>query len=250
MKNDGIEKFGLLLHDAARLMRKGFGLRGKELWLLSAQWRFPVRLLREGRSSQARLAEMMKIEPTSVSRLVDRMTKAGWITREPDENDRRLRIVVPLRKPLRPLPKTALVADEVCAEAMAGLSDTERRALVLTVVVTSLSNNEDLGGFGQLGGWLTESMNWRWVFFINLPIGIIALFGCITFLPEAAKRLRIFDVFGFAMLTIAIGSLQLMLDRGPGLGLMFVPLSTVACATLDKGLRADATILFSRTRNL
>ena len=44
-----------------------------------------------------------------------------------------------------------------------------------------------------LGGWLTESMNWRWVFFINLPVGIVALFGCAAVLPTVARRVRKFD---------------------------------------------------------
>lgn len=65
-----------------------------------------------------------------------------------------------------------------------------------------------------LGGWLTESFNWRWVFFINLPIGIIALLGSAAYLPTVAKRLRGFDFFGFAMLSLGVGALQLMLDRG------------------------------------
>jgi DNA-binding MarR family transcriptional regulator len=153
MKNDGIEKFGLLLHDAARLMRKRFELRGKELGLLSAQWRLLVRLLREGRSTQARLADLMEIEPISVSRLVDRMTEAGWVTREPDENDRRVRIVVPTAKTIAAFADIRTVADEVYAEAMAGLPDAERRALVaaLTVVVANLSNNEEPVCLGLLG---------------------------------------------------------------------------------------------------
>lgn len=41
-----------------------------------------------------------------------------------------------------------------------------------------------------LGGWLTESFNWRWVFFINLPVGIIAFLGCAANLPERAARCR------------------------------------------------------------
>jgi DHA2 family multidrug resistance protein len=65
-----------------------------------------------------------------------------------------------------------------------------------------------------LGGWLTESYNWRWVFLINLPVGIIATIGCLAYLPESARRIRRFDFFGFAMLSMAIGALQLMLDRG------------------------------------
>jgi MFS transporter, DHA2 family, multidrug resistance protein len=65
-----------------------------------------------------------------------------------------------------------------------------------------------------LGGWLTESLNWRWVFFINLPVGAVALAGCIAFLPAVARRARGFDFFGFAMLSLGIGALQLLLDRG------------------------------------
>jgi len=65
-----------------------------------------------------------------------------------------------------------------------------------------------------LGGWLTESLNWRWVFFINLPVGIVAFLGCAAYLPQVAKRLRGFDFFGFAMLSLGVGALQLMLDRG------------------------------------
>jgi len=65
-----------------------------------------------------------------------------------------------------------------------------------------------------LGGWLTDTMNWRWVFFINLPVGIIAFLGCAAYLPVIAKRLRGFDFFGFAMLSLGVGALQLLLDRG------------------------------------
>lgn len=65
-----------------------------------------------------------------------------------------------------------------------------------------------------LGGWLTETLNWRWVFFINLPVGIVAFLGCAAYLPKIATRLRGFDFFGFAMLSLGVGALQLMLDRG------------------------------------
>jgi DHA2 family multidrug resistance protein len=66
-----------------------------------------------------------------------------------------------------------------------------------------------------LGGWLTDNFSWRWVFYINLPIGALAFAGLSGFLTETrdAARPRL-DVFGFAMLALAIGSVQLMLDRG------------------------------------
>src|ERR1700678_389174 len=66
-----------------------------------------------------------------------------------------------------------------------------------------------------LGGWLTEDYNWRWVFYINLPIGILAFFGLLWTLPDGRKaKSSRFDFFCFAMLSLAIASFQLMLDRG------------------------------------
>jgi len=65
-----------------------------------------------------------------------------------------------------------------------------------------------------LGGWLTESYNWRWVFYINVPFGILSFLGILTFMPETQLRKSRFDFFGFTALSFAIGSFQLMLDRG------------------------------------
>jgi MFS transporter, DHA2 family, multidrug resistance protein len=65
-----------------------------------------------------------------------------------------------------------------------------------------------------LGGWLTETYNWRWVFYVNLPVGILAFLGIFFFMPETDRSTRPFDFFGFATLSLGIGCLQLMLDRG------------------------------------
>ncbi|HEY5106446.1 MAG TPA: DHA2 family efflux MFS transporter permease subunit [Caulobacteraceae bacterium] len=67
-----------------------------------------------------------------------------------------------------------------------------------------------------LGGWLTDNMSWRWCFYINLPIGILAFTGIALFM--SGKRVgvaRPFDFLGFGALTVFIGSFQLMVDRGP-----------------------------------
>src|ERR1700761_7335085 len=66
-----------------------------------------------------------------------------------------------------------------------------------------------------LGGWLTENYSWRWVFYINLPIGVLAFIGLYFTLPENrnAQGSR-FDFFGFIALSIFITALQLMMDRG------------------------------------
>jgi MFS transporter, DHA2 family, multidrug resistance protein len=66
-----------------------------------------------------------------------------------------------------------------------------------------------------LGGWLTENLSWRWVFFVNLPFGIMAALGLMLTLGETRHDSPSrFDLFGFGMLALAIGAFQLMLDRG------------------------------------
>jgi MFS transporter, DHA2 family, multidrug resistance protein len=67
----------------------------------------------------------------------------------------------------------------------------------------------------MLGGWLTDNYSWRWVFYINVPFGILAVLGVLAYFPDTTHARKHFDFFGFAMLSVAIGSLQLLLDRGP-----------------------------------
>jgi DHA2 family multidrug resistance protein len=66
-----------------------------------------------------------------------------------------------------------------------------------------------------LGGWLTQDYSWRWVFYINLPFGILAALGILIFIADTRRAHReLFDFFGFATLSVGIGALQLTLDRG------------------------------------
>jgi len=70
-----------------------------------------------------------------------------------------------------------------------------------------------------LGGWITDNYSWRWIFFINLPVGILAIFLIILLIedPPWAKVLgaRVkFDYIGLGLLALGVGSLQVMLDKG------------------------------------
>jgi MFS transporter, DHA2 family, multidrug resistance protein len=67
----------------------------------------------------------------------------------------------------------------------------------------------------MLGGWLTDDYSWRWVFYINVPFGILAVLGVMAYFPDTTHARKSFDFFGFALLSIAVGTLQLLLDRGP-----------------------------------
>lgn len=130
---------GPLLHDAARLIRRRFEQHTADLGLSSAQWRLLIHVLREERVSQARLAERLEIEPISVSRLLDRMEQAGWIAREADPQDRRVRQIVATKAALDIKDSLYRSADEVYAEAMTGLPPALRQSLISTLI--TLNNN-------------------------------------------------------------------------------------------------------------
>ncbi len=70
-----------------------------------------------------------------------------------------------------------------------------------------------------LGGWLTENYSWHWVFLVNIPVGIVTVFGLLVFMDETKRQAHLkFDWFGFLALAAGIGGMQLMLDRGEQLG--------------------------------
>lgn len=139
METLAISNLGLLLHDSARLLRKRFEARSKGLGLPSAQWRLLVRLVREGKAPQARLAELLEIEPISLSRLVDRMAEGGWVRREKDPLDRRVNLVVPTRKALQAFEDLRGMSEGIFDEALAGISP-EHRAVLIAALSTLVSN--------------------------------------------------------------------------------------------------------------
>jgi MFS transporter, DHA2 family, multidrug resistance protein len=71
----------------------------------------------------------------------------------------------------------------------------------------------------SLGAWLTETYSWHWVFFVNIPFGIVTVAGLLVFMDETKMDTELrFDWFGFIALAVGIGSMQLALDRGEQLG--------------------------------
>ena len=87
-----------------------------------------------------------------------------------------------------------------------------------------------------IGGWLTDDFSWRWVFFINLPIGALCLAGVAAFLPRnQPTHKRPLEWVGFLLLAVALAAFQLMLDRGPqndwfASGETVIEAVTAACA--------------------
>jgi DNA-binding MarR family transcriptional regulator len=144
MVTDGIDRLGFLIHDAARLLRKRFEAKGSAYGLSAAQWRLLVRLVKEEGVAQARLAELLEIEPISVSRLLDRMEEGGWIERRQDASDRRVRMIFPTDKSREAFAAIKSVAGEVYDLALAGLTESEKLTLVkgLNTIIGNLSDGE------------------------------------------------------------------------------------------------------------
>lgn len=141
---DDTDKLGFLIHDAARLMRRRFEAKASGSGLSAAQWRLLVRVAKEPGIAQARLAELLEIEPISVSRLIDRMEGGGWIERRADAADRRVRLIFPTDKSREAYGRVKSMAGEVYEAALAGLSPEARRATIegLKAITINLSDGE------------------------------------------------------------------------------------------------------------
>jgi MFS transporter, DHA2 family, multidrug resistance protein len=109
----------------------------------------------------------------------------------------------------------------VCGAALVPLSQTvllqinppERHARAMAVWGIGVILGPIIGPV--LGGWLTDNYEWRWVFYINVPAGILSVIGIALFIRHARHgRREAFDWFGFATLSLAIGALQMLCDRG------------------------------------
>jgi MFS transporter, DHA2 family, multidrug resistance protein len=105
--------------------------------------------------------------------------------------------------------------------AQAILADTfppEKRGLAFALYGITVVVAPTIGP--TLGGWITDSYTWRWIFFINLPVGILTLFLVYRLIedPPWAKRLLRaglkIDYIGVALLTLGVGALQILLDKG------------------------------------
>lgn len=67
-----------------------------------------------------------------------------------------------------------------------------------------------------LGGFITDNYSWQWIFYINIPVGILVALSCLKILPESPTRQKVkkIDWLGIVLLIIGVGSLQIVLERG------------------------------------
>ena len=135
----GKETIGFLVNDTARLMRKDFERRARSIGLTRAQWQTLFHLARNEGCNQATLADLMEVEPITLTRTVDRLETCGLVERRADPTDRRARLLFlgerahPLLEQLRAL------GAETREIALAGI-DEDERTLLMTLLTKMRAN--------------------------------------------------------------------------------------------------------------
>jgi MarR family transcriptional regulator for hemolysin len=127
---DPLRHFGFLLRDVSRLHARNFERQSQELGLSLTQCQVLAYLQRHQGVSQARLAELLDMDPMTLGRLLERMAADGLVDRQADPQDRRAHRVMLLARALPLLDQIWQLADRARAQSLAGLSAAERSALM------------------------------------------------------------------------------------------------------------------------
>ncbi|WP_375250544.1 DHA2 family efflux MFS transporter permease subunit [Sphingomonas sp.] len=107
---------------------------------------------------------------------------------------------------------TAAFINPLSQTAMLDINPPERAAKAMSVWGMGVMVGPIMGPV--IGGFLTENYNWRWVFYVNVPVGVLTFAILWFLLPSRPTARRSFDFMGFAFVGIAVAAFQLMLDRG------------------------------------
>ena len=138
------DSLGFLINDTARLYRRTLDSTLRDLGLTSLQWRTVARLRREPGMRQSELADLLEVEPITLSRMIDRLADGGMVCRKPDPNDRRAWNLYLTDKADSLIRQLQVEANHVEDRALAGLSPDERQVLAGLVerVRANLSRKE------------------------------------------------------------------------------------------------------------
>jgi MarR family transcriptional regulator, transcriptional regulator for hemolysin len=141
MEDNFDQSLGFVIHDVARMLRWEFDRRAQTIGLTRSQWSVLAFLLREDGVQQQRLAELMELTPITMTGLLDRLERDGWVERRPDPADRRAKRIFLTKKVLPVMKKLKALGKEVRQFAVEGLSEAEQQNLIslLLRVRTNLS---------------------------------------------------------------------------------------------------------------
>ncbi|MDA5194054.1 MarR family winged helix-turn-helix transcriptional regulator [Govanella unica] len=125
--------FGFLFADTARLMRKQFAQRARNVNLTGAQWRVLAYLSRMPGVKQATLADLLEVEPITLTRLLDRMEATGLVRRDIDPHDRRVRNIYATEKATPLMEELRAISLRFQADIFDGIPEAELQAAMATI---------------------------------------------------------------------------------------------------------------------
>ena len=147
-QEDLSRNFGFILNDVARLLRTAFDRRVRALGFTRSQWWVLNHLYRNDGLNQSELAELLEVEKATLGRLLDRMEQKGWIRREADTADRRVRRVF-LTEEVGPTMKAMrAAAADLRREALAGLAPEAQEHFVDTLIAVKANLIRPTNGNG------------------------------------------------------------------------------------------------------
>jgi DNA-binding MarR family transcriptional regulator len=150
-REDLSRNFGFILHDVARLLRTTFDRRVKALGFTRSQWWVLTHLFRNDGIIQSELADILEVEKPTLGRLLDRLEAKGWVRREADAADRRVKRVF-LTEEFEPaLRAMRAAAAEMRRDALAGLSAEEQERFVDTLLAVKANLNGSDNGAARNG---------------------------------------------------------------------------------------------------
>ena len=142
---------GFLLHEVARLLRRRFEQNARGCGLTRSQWQVLTYLAQNEGINQARLAELLEIEPITLGRLVDKLETLGLIERHPHPTDRRTWLLHLVEAAHPKLERVRELGDFTRGEALAGVSEHDGQRLLKTLeaMKANLTEASDASFAGQ-----------------------------------------------------------------------------------------------------
>jgi MarR family transcriptional regulator, transcriptional regulator for hemolysin len=134
MQDDPNQSFGFVIHDIARLLRRNFDRRAQSVGLTRAQWSVLVHLRRQDGIRQNELANLLEVQPISLTRMIDRLVKSGLVERRNDPKDRRANRIFLTKKVHPLLTQLRGLGKETREEAFADIPQAERERFMETLL--------------------------------------------------------------------------------------------------------------------
>ena len=133
--DDQSPTLGFLLHDVARLLRKRFEQNARGSGLTRSQWQVLAYLSRSEGINQSGLAELLDVEPITLTRILDKLETLKLVERRPDPSDRRVWNLYLTAAARQKLQEARKIGDVTRTEALAGISAADRQQLLKTLQI-------------------------------------------------------------------------------------------------------------------